>query len=496
MSDDTETVKDNGALDRPRAGVLLHITSLPGNGPCGELGPEARGFVDWLADCGLTVWQVLPLGPTHDDGSPYQSRSAHAGNPALISLQGLVDEGWLSQDMLGEAWRNPEARRGALYQAADAFLHEPDARHLDDYKAFLQEEGYWLDDFVLYQALRHQHGCAWWDWPEGVRRREPAALDEARAQLQRELQQHAFEQYVFFRQWEKLKAYANRQGVRVFGDLPIFVSHDSAEVWACPQDFHLDAHGCTTVVAGVPPDYFSETGQRWGNPLYNWERLQQEDFSFWVNRIRTQLHMYDLLRIDHFRGMEAYWEIPASEPTAIKGRWVKAPGDALLDRLHEAFDPLPLVAEDLGVITPEVEALRDRHGLPGMRVMQFGFFGDADNPHRFENHVANSVVYTGTHDNDTSLGWYLSLPEHERAQVAERLGCEGAEMPWPLIRFALSSPARLVVVPLQDFLGLDSSHRMNLPGTTEGNWGWRFDWRQVPAPLAAEISQQVTASGR
>lgn len=480
------------ALVRREAGVLLHVTSLPGDGEHGTLGAEARAFIDWMVESGLTVWQVLPLGPTQQDDSPYQSSSAHAGNPDLIDLAELHRQGWLDERPGGDAVQ----REQALQHAADAFLARANTQQRRDYEGFCQAQAYWLDDFVLFQSLSEETSEAWWNWPDSVRRRDPQALAEARQRLARPLRRHTFEQYVFFRQWEAIKHYANARDIRLFGDMPIFVAHNSAEVWARPQDFYLDEHGHTTVVAGVPPDYFSDTGQRWGNPLYNWERLAADGFDFWIDRMRTQLHMFDLLRIDHFRGLEAYWEVPASEPTAIHGRWVKAPGDKLLDRLHEIFHPLPLVAEDLGVITPEVEALRDRHGLPGMRVMQFGFFGDDDNPHRLHNHVANAVVYTGTHDNDTSLGWYQHLSEEEQRVVAEQLGGDTSDMPWPLIELTMTSPALLVVVPMQDYLGLGSEHRMNVPGTSEGNWRWRFHWSQLPGQLATRIRETLARHQR
>jgi len=493
MSTDTESAIGE-ALVRREAGVLLHVTSLPGDGENGTLGAEARAFIDWMVESGLGVWQVLPLGPTQQDGSPYQSSSAHAGNPQLIDLGELQRQVWLD-DMPGSG---TEQREQALQHAAEFFFSRTSPAQRADYEVFRQAQSYWLEDFILFQSLSEETGEVWWNWPDPLRHRDPEALDDVRQRLARQLHQHAFEQYVFFRQWESLKHYANARGIRLFGDMPIFVAHNSAEVWARPQDFFLDAQGHTTVVAGVPPDYFSETGQRWGNPLYNWGRLAEDGYDFWVDRMRTQLHMFDLLRIDHFRGLEAYWEIPASEPNAVHGRWVKAPGDELLDRLHEIFNPLPLVAEDLGLITPEVESLRDRHGLPGMRVMQFGFFGEEDNPHRMANHVANAVVYTGTHDNDTSLGWYLSLSKHEKEQVAQQIGSDSdmADMPWPLIDLTLSSPAMLVVVPMQDFLGLGGDSRMNLPGTTEGNWQWRFLRGQVPDDLSVRIREALASNQR
>ena len=337
---------------------------------------------------------------------------------------------------------------------------------------------------------------AGWLWPPTLRDRQPQAMAQARARLADELDFIRFEQFQFFRQWLALKGYANARGVRLFGDMPIFVAHDSAEVWARRPFFLLDDEGHPRVVAGVPPDYFSETGQRWGNPLYDWAYMESHGFAFWVERLQTQLLLFDLVRIDHFRGFEAYWEIPAADDTAINGRWVEAPGDALFRHLHEIFDPLPLVAEDLGIITPEVELLRDGYGLPGMKILQFAFSGDPDNPYLPFRHVANSVVYTGTHDNDTTLGWYTSLDDGQRRHVDEFFGYSQEPMPWPMIRSALASRARLAVIPMQDLLGLDGSHRMNLPGTVEGNWGWRFDWSELDADLADRLRRRVVMYAR
>ena len=485
-------------LDRRRAGVLLHLTSLPGPGPVGDLGPDARRFVDFLAAAGLSVWQMLPIGPTQADGSPYQSSSMHAGNPRLISLQPLVDEGlledaWLERDTLSDA-----DRQAALAAAWRRFRDGGGETDLAaDFAAFSGEHAHWLEEYALYRAIhREQRGAGWWLWPPALRDREPQAMAQARARLADELDFIRFEQFQFFRQWLALKGYANARGVRLFGDMPIFVAHDSAEVWARRPFFLLDDEGHPRVVAGVPPDYFSETGQRWGNPLYDWAYMESHGFAFWVERLQTQLLLFDLVRIDHFRGFEAYWEIPAADDTAINGRWVEAPGDALFRHLHEIFDPLPLVAEDLGIITPEVELLRDGYGLPGMKILQFAFSGDPDNPYLPFRHVANSVVYTGTHDNDTTLGWYTSLDDGQRRYVDEFFGYSQEPMPWPMIRSALASRARLAVIPMQDLLGLDGSHRMNLPGTVEGNWGWRFDWSELDADLAERLRRRVAMYAR
>ncbi len=475
-----------------RAGVLLHITSLPGDSTIGELGREAYHFVDFLVDSGMSVWQMLPVGPTQADNSPYQTTSAHAGNPALISLEPVLNQGWV--DIEAASTLNKQA---ALKEAWRGFQQIASAEEQNNLNRFIADQKYWLEDYVLFQALHDEWHQPWWQWPDNLRVCEPGALAEARARLRDEIGYLRFEQYLFFSQWLELKAYANEQGVELFGDMPIFVAHDSAEVWAKPQLFDLKENGMPRVVAGVPPDYFSETGQRWGNPLYRWDVMQSDGFAFWLDRLKTQHLLFDLLRIDHFRGFEAYWEIPAEEPNAINGLWVLAPGEALFERLKEVYgDKLLLVAEDLGIITPEVEALRQKFALPGMKIMQFAFSGESDNPYLPFNHTVDSVVYTGTHDNDTTLGWYTSLDDDTRAYVDEYLGRPKEVMPWPLIRCTLASAAELAIIPMQDLLALGGEHRMNLPGTTEGNWLWRFNWDQVEEDLAERVERRIAMYGR
>ena len=481
---------------RRTAGILLHITSLPGNGASGDLGGNAYRYVDFLQAAGMGIWQMLPIGPTQADGSPYQTISVHAGNPELIDLAPLVEEGWLPPGVLDRSLATGE-KAGLLAEAWRAFDAGADAQAREALDRFIGEESYWLEDYALFRVLHQANGeRSWWEWPAALRRREPRALGQARRRLREPLAVIRFQQFNFYRQWLRLKAYANERGVRLFGDMPIFVAHDSAEVWAHQEMFDLDEQGHTRVVAGVPPDYFSATGQRWGNPLYRWDRMEADGFSFWVERMRTKLRLFDLVRVDHFRGFEAYWEIPASEEHAINGRWVEAPGDALFQRLYQVYDPLPLVAEDLGVITPGVEALRRKYGLPGMKVLQFAFSGGPDNPYLPFRHEANSVVYTGTHDNDTTLGWYLGLDDGARAHVDEYLGYPREPMPWPLIRCAMASRSYMAVIPMQDAMGLDGAHRMNLPGTSEGNWSWRFEWDQVDDDLASRLLRRVTLYGR
>jgi len=483
-------------LNQRRAGALLHITSLPGHGTTGDLGSSARHFVDFLQASGFTLWQTLPIGPTQSDGSPYQSTSVYAGNPRLISLELLVENGWLSGDVLEQASFSDDEKCNALYAAWHGFNQHASRSDRSALAHFKDQQKAWLDDYVLFQALHDEFQCGWWDWPSELRHHEPDAIARASARLTKKIDYLCFEQFLFFSQWMALKQYANERDVQLFGDLPIFVAHDSAEVWSHQSLFFLDDEGHPTVVAGVPPDCFSELGQRWGNPLYRWDLMQENRFAFWVARLKTQLQLFDLIRIDHFRGFEAYWEIPAEEKHAVKGRWVKAPGDALFERLHEAYDPLPLVAEDLGIITREVDALRMKYQLPGMKILQFAFSGEADNPYLPCNHTENSVVYTGTHDNDTSLGWYLSLDAEARQYVDEYLGRSQEIMPWPLIRSAMASCARFAILPMQDLLALDGQHRMNLPGTVEGNWSWRFSWDQVEPDLAARLHRRVSMYGR
>ncbi|TCK18805.1 4-alpha-glucanotransferase [Thiogranum longum] len=484
-------------FDRRRAGILLHPTSLPGSVGNGELGIEAYRFIDFLADCQIGLWQMLPLGPTHSDLSPYQCFSVHAGNTRLISLQRLVEAGWLDDAGLDPEQDISVQRKTRLTAAYNGFMRHADNEIRTELDAFIEQHANWLDDFSLYQALRDDfNGCAWFDWPKPLRDRDPGAMEEARRRLASAIEQVQFEQFLFFRQWMDLRHYANDHGVLLFGDIPIFVAYDSADVWANRQWFVLDEQGGLKVVAGVPPDYFSETGQRWGNPHYNWQALADDGYRWWLERIRTQLELFDLMRIDHFRGFEAYWEINAASDTAIDGRWVAGPGADFFEALRQAFGKLPLVAEDLGVITPEVTALRRQFGLPGMKILQFAFDGSSDNPYLPHNHEPLSVVYTGTHDNNTTLGWYEELPEEQRGFVRHYLDLGSDNMPWPLVRTALASVARLSVLPMQDVLALDASHRMNVPGIADGNWQWRFEWEQLLPEYGERLRDWVHLYGR
>ncbi len=483
-------------FDRRRAGLLLHPTSLPGGSGSGDLGPDAYRFVDFMVACGFSVWQTLPLGPPHDDLSPYSAQSAHAGNPRLIALEPLIEAGWLKPDggpgINEDGWTYRQRR---LIEARQGF--EKAGRIRGEYEAFLDQHQSWLDDFALYQAIRTAQGqSAWADWPPELRDRHPEALAAMRQQLDKSLAQCRFEQFLFHRQWTAIKKYANERGILIFGDIPLFVGYDSADVWARRDCFLLDDEGRPKVVAGVPPDYFSATGQLWGNPHYAWESMRADGFQWWKDRIHTQLTQFDLLRIDHFRGLEAYWEIPAGAETAVSGRWQLAPGDELFRTLRAKFGRLPLVAEDLGIITPEVETLRDNHGLPGMKVLHFAFGGGADNPYLPHNHVLNSVVYTGTHDNNTTLGWFEELDEQTRAHLFDYLGGHPASIPELLVRCAFASVARLAVVPMQDILSLGGEDRMNRPGVAKGNWRWRFRWDQVSSGVAAHYRHLLELYGR
>jgi len=449
-----------GLWSHRRAGVLLHPTSLPGPNRCGVLGEDARRFIDLIAAAGFTVWQVLPLGPVDASRSPYLLKSVNAGNPELIDR--------------------------ARFSAPTP----------DGLRNFCDANRSWLNPYALFAALRQRYaGAPWWEWPTNLRDLDADALAAARAELREPMRGVIFEQYLFDHQWSDLRRYAQERGVQIVGDLPFYVDYDSVEVWWNRSLFKLDANDRPEVVAGVPPDYFSADGQRWGNPVYDWDAMRTDDFRWWRERIAYQLQRFDAIRIDHFRALESCWEIPADAPTARDGTWVPVPGDELLAVLSAQFPELPLFAEDLGTITPEVTALREKFGLPGMLVLQFGFDGMADNPYLPANHTARSVVYTGTHDNDTTRGWYDSLDESARQLV--RATIENADdMPDALLRAAYASPAQLAIMPMQDLLGLGAEARMNVPGTATGNWEWRFEWDEVPADFADRFCALASASDR
>jgi 4-alpha-glucanotransferase len=484
----------------PRScGILLHPTSLPGRYGIGDLGEWAYRFVDWLEAAGQTIWQVLPLGPTSYGDSPYQSLSSFAGNTLLISLDKLVSEGWLTEADLAQVPPFPDHQvdfggviayhnhmLSLAYERFDA--HCTDEQRVSFEAWCNQHATEWLDDFALFASLKDFYGGKpWVEWPQPEALHKPDALDAARVTHARRLDEHRFRQWVFHAQWLELKRYAAERGVRLVGDIPIFVAHDSADVWGNRHLFYLDEAGHPTVVAGVPPDYFSATGQRWGNPLYRWDVMAEEDYRWWIQRIRATLALVDIVRIDHFRGFEAYWEVPASEPTAVKGRWVPGPGLAFFETVRDALGTLPIIAEDLGVITPGVVALRDGLNLPGMKVLQFAFNSDpcGDDPFLPHNYVHNCIVYTGTHDNNTTVGWWQSGEAGEEARecIRQYIGHEINEPNWDLIRLGMMSVAHTLVVPLQDVFGFGEDTRMNLPGRESGNWGWRFaaEWLQHPS---------------
>jgi 4-alpha-glucanotransferase len=487
------------------AGVLLHVTSLPGRWGIGTAGDEALAFVDWLAEAGQSVWQILPLVPVSGGGSPYDGLSALAGNPLLIAPEwlvadGLVDAAQAREEEVPEGpvdFPGAHARMERLHRAAHAALTRGVStaggrgafeEMAEGFARFRREEREWAEPYALFAALRRrEEGAPWTAWPAALRDRRPEAMEEARRELAREMELELLRQFLFARHWSAVRRRAAARGVRILGDIPIFVSHDSADVWAHRQHFLLDDEGRPEVVAGVPPDYFSEQGQRWGNPLYDWERLRRDGYEWWVRRVRRALDQVDAVRVDHFRGFESYWEIPADAPTAVSGRWLPGPGRDLFDALRAQLGELPLVAEDLGLITPGVEALRDELELPGMRVLQFAFDDSPENPHQPANHVPNAVAYTGTHDNDTLAGWWGELDMEERRRVAAALGLELPADHWALLRTVLASPAGLAIAPAQDLLGLGSEARMNTPGVAEGNWCWRLR----PGELTLEVGRRL-----
>ena len=488
------------------AGVLLHITSLPGPHGIGDLGDDAHHFVDWLASAAQHWWQILPTTPIGPGDSPYQSVSAFAGSPLMVALAPLVAKGWLAEPALPEggfsAGRADYARVAPwriaqLRDAAEGFFGRPGNDDSVAFSAWCEQQSHWLDDYVLFMAIeRSEGGAPWWRWPAPLRQRVPGALAEARRTLGLECRFWQFVQWCFDGQWNALKAHANARGIALMGDLPIFIAHHSADCWARPDLYALDADLQPTVVAGVPPDAFSATGQRWGNPLYRWDRMAADDYAWWIARVRRALVQADAFRIDHFRGFAAYWEVPATSVTATSGRWVPGPGKAVFDALARALGKLPIVAEDLGVITPDVIALRDGCGFPGMRILQFAFGDDAENPYLPHHHTPASVAYTGTHDNDTTRGWWRSIGERERAFAGTYLAATDADVHWAMIRAAFQSVAQLAIVPMQDVLGLDGAHRMNLPGSPVGNWSWRFEWAMVGSEPARVLAALTAASGR
>lgn len=504
-------------LDRC-GGILLHPTSLPGPHGIGELGPAAHDFVDWLASAGIRLWQVLPLGPTGYGNSPYQCFSAFAGNPLLISLDLLVQDGLLASSDLQPS-QPPQSLStdldcvdyGAvipwkielLKRAFHNYLAQEPAHIREAFGIFQAANASWLNDYALFMAIKDSYGGgSWVDWPAAIRKREDEALQAAQVELAEASLEHAFIQMLFFRQWNDLHQYARLKGIRIIGDVPIYAAEDSSDVWDHPDLFQLDSERRPTVVGGVPPDYFSPTGQLWGNPLYAWERHQQTGYDWWLRRLRSTLEIVDIVRLDHFRGFSAYWEVPAGNPTAEIGRWVQGPGADLFDAVAAGLRAdaptdadLPLIAEDLGVITPDVVALRDRYHLPGMKILQFGFSG-ADNPFLPHNYPVHCVAYTGTHDNDTAVGWLETAPREQARFARDYLDSTARKFSWDLVRGIWSSVAVFAVAPLQDMLGLGSAARMNFPGKPEGNWEWRYRHQDLDADLAARLLDLGRLYGR
>ena len=480
------------------SGILLHPTSLPGPYGIGDLGPAGYAWVDWLAGSGCKLWQVLPLGHTGYGDSPYQCFSAFAGNPYLVSPQVLLEQGLLRSEDLADmpTWDEQRVDFGRLYlwkpalleKAFRRFSAEPGAVQAE-FSAFCAENVPWLEDYALFMAIKEMQGSGSWDgWPKALRLRELSALNKARTSLASAISRFSFYQFLFFRQWKALRAYAHEKGVQIIGDIPIFVAYDSSDVWAHPDLFHLDEHGKPTVVAGVPPDYFSPTGQLWGNPLYKWDVHQASEYAWWLERMHATLKMVDILRIDHFRGFAGYWEIPAGNPTAEIGRWVKGPGEDFFKTVQASMGSLPILAEDLGVITPDVVRLRDGFDLPGMKILQFAFSGP-DNPFLPHSYQQNCVVYTGTHDNDTTRGWYASAPEAEKDFARRYLQVDGSWIAWDLIRAAWSSVAVFALAPLQDMLELGNAARMNYPSHLGGNWEWRMSSQAMSSELQGRIKE-------
>ncbi len=492
----------------PRScGCLLHPTALPGPSGSGDFGADAYRFVDWLEAAGQRLWQVLPLGEIGRGNSPYMSPSAFAGNPLLIDLVALRQSGWLEagelENTAGSDDRDIDFARMAAYRksrlriAAERFAAGTEPSAKQDYDDFCSEHEYWLEDYALFRALADLHPERdWCDWDRELAAREPEALAAARRRFAREISNWKFYQWCFYRQWQALRAYANARGIRVFGDMPIFVAYHSADVWARRELFDLDQQGRMRAVAGVPPDYFSATGQLWGNPLYRWPQHQRENYDWWTRRVRHAFRLCDLLRIDHFLGFVNYWEIPATAESAVEGRWLPGPDGDLFAHLLSELGELPIVAENLGTLTAEVERLRKDYGFPGMAVLQFAWSGDDANPHLPHNLVEDQVVYSGTHDNDTTVGWWSTLDPAVRDQICEYFSIDGKQPHRDLIRAAYASPAHTAIAPLQDYLGLGSEHRFNVPGVARDNWRWRFRWDDIPTNLAAELAALATTFHR
>lgn len=490
------------------SGILLHVTSLPGPYGIGDIGEMAYHWVDFLAQAGQRIWQILPLGPTGYGNSPYQTISVFAGNPLLIDLKPLQEAGLISAEALQNRPEFPansvdfEAVIGwkipLLLGSYSRFLEKGDAVAKVDFDNFCEEnDAKWLDDFALFMAIKYDQGeAAWFSWPKPLKMREDSAIADARQKLAAKIMAHKFVQFIFFEQWHRLKNYAAEKGVAIMGDIPIYVTLDSAEVWADKKFFRLDKEGDPTHVAGVPPDYFSKTGQLWGNPIYDWKTMKKDRFQWWINRIKLTLDTVHIARIDHFRGFEAYWAVPYGEETAVNGEWVKSPGVALFDALRDALGDVPIIVEDLGLITPEVEALRNRYDFPGMKILQFAFGGDATAPFLPHNYDDNCVVYTGSHDNDTTVGWFQSAPAKDQQYCRQYIGAGQDDIAGSLIRLAAASTASISIFPLQDVLSLGPDARMNTPGSPSDNWCWRLSTDQLQPHHAEKLAKLSNIFGR
>lgn len=491
-------------LDKRGCGVLLHPTSLPGPGGIGSLGKDARRFVDLLADMGMSYWQVLPLTPPACGNSPYSAFSAFAGNPLLIDLDQITDDGDLPAISYEESHNDTCVDFEAVSEKKMKLLQTAGARFFANEAAPCKQEFWdfcnrtpWLHNYALFMALKRRYkGRSWEKWPAGLALLTPEKYEKASVELGSEIGIQKYIQWQFFRQWRGLRTYAAGKGIAIIGDIPIFVAYDSADVWSHRELFLLDLKGKPIVVAGVPPDYFSATGQLWGNPLYDWEMLERQKYVWWIERFQSMFELFDIIRVDHFLGFEAAWHVPAGELTAINGTWTKAPGAILFDAIFAALGKLPIIAEDLGVITPEVVALRDRYAFPGMKIVQFAFDSGPSNPYLPHNYQNNYVVYTGTHDNDTTVGWYHSLSDVQRSRVSDYVGSRGDDTVECILRTVLMSVADTAIVPLQDFIRSGSEARMNVPGTAFGNWGWRFTWDMVAHDLACHVRDQLECYGR
>lgn len=493
-------------INERSSGILLHITSLPGKYGIGTMGSEARQFVEFLVESGQKLWQILPLGHTGFGDSPYQCFSAFAGNPLLIDPDRLVDDGLLTRaDLPKKAFDHDSVDFGAVYnykypllrKAYDAFVKADSRFRRVQFENFCLRNQSWLDDYAFFMAMKnHQNGKAWVDWDHQITIREKETIARYRKQLADDIDFFRFIQFLFFQQWLELKAFANINGIRIIGDIPLYVAFDSADAWSNPTLFDFDKDMNPVTVAGVPPDYFSVTGQLWGNPIYNWERMKDDSFRWWIDRIRASFTLYDILRIDHFRGLAAYWAVPYGEKTAVNGKWIDAPGREMLATVYDALGDLPIIAEDLGVITPDVVVLREAFGMPGMKILQFAFDAGEENefiPHSFEK---NSVVYTGTHDNDTTLGHFLNSKESDKQMMRDYFLINEKDPAWSYIRLAWSTVSNIAIAPLQDVLRLGSEGRMNFPGKASGYWSWRYQADMLTEKHAKELMKLTQIFGR